>query len=70
MTRISILTAGKSGEPVRYWKGVYDEDTAREGYPPDKAPGEEEGIIRWFHLMVVIQILLVGLVGLLFVTSR
>lgn len=45
---------------VRYWKGSYDED----------ASGEEDRDIRFFHVLIAIQIALVSLAALLFVNWR
>ena len=59
---------------VRYWKGVYDEDSER-----DLALRREAGLsVRddeqqemWiFRVLVAIQVMLVTLAGLLFVTAR
>ncbi len=58
---------------MRYWKGAFDEDNARDvelrrAY--GVAEDEHEGDMRWFQVLVAIQVLLVSLVGLLFLSSR
>ncbi|MGZ4815018.1 MAG: hypothetical protein ACXVZV_06405 [Terriglobales bacterium] len=59
---------------MRYWKAAYDEDLQRllelrrrAGLP---AADDEEREMWLFRLLVAVQVLLITLVGLLFVTSR
>ena len=58
---------------MRYWKAAYDEDLARDfelrrsrGLPSDGDSRE----LWLFRILVAIQVLMVSLAGLLFVTSR
>lgn len=57
---------------MRYWKARYDEDALRD-YAlrgGDESPHEEDRDIRFFHVLVALQVALVSLVLLLIVNWR
>ncbi len=57
---------------MRYWKGRYDEDALRDRAlrAGDEGPPEEDRDIRFFHVLVALQVALVSLVVLLAVDWR
>lgn len=57
---------------MRYWKGRYDEDVARDLAlrQGDETPPEEDRDIRFFHVLIAFQAGLVSLALLLFVNWR
>ncbi len=57
---------------MRYWKGRYDEDALRDRASRawDEGPPEEDRDIRFFHVLIALQVALVSLVVLLAVDWR
>ena len=57
---------------MRYWKGRYDDDASRDDVVcrEDERSREEDRDIRFFHVLIAIQIALVSLAALLFVNWR
>jgi hypothetical protein len=58
---------------VRYWKGVYDEESGRDeilrrqsGLAPDRH-GQD---VYLFRCLIAVQVFMFGLMAVLFVTSR
>jgi hypothetical protein len=57
---------------MRYWKARYDEDALRD-YAlrgGDESPPEEDRDIRFFHVLIALQVALVSFVLLLIVNWR
>jgi hypothetical protein len=58
---------------VRYWKGSYDEDLARERERrkwQDEAAGDEQSEMWIFRVLVAVQVAAAILAGFLFMSSR